>query len=371
MAELILGLFGVGLIAAAIAANQRWLDRHFLPSFVVSRAWYLRIEIGVRVVTAGAGVTLLLIARRRGARMLVDARGQMLRVAIAVALALVTGEVVLRRVNLRPAEWLLPAEEPRREPDAVLGWTLVPGRAGHLSIGRRTVEYAVNPLGYRARLTTDAPDTSRPTIVFSGESIIFGEGLTFDESIPEQTGEMLGVQTANLGVNGYSTDQAFLRVRQELPRFQHPTAVVSIFMPVLFGRNLDDDRPHLGPGLTWMPAAKHPRLVSLARLFVPYRSDETISRGISLTRDVLRATADLARARGATPILIVPHAGPEDPLETDLRRRVLDEGHVPYVRVPLDEAWTVDQADRHPDARGAKAIAAAIAATCASSTGCR
>src|SRR5215472_14438627 len=121
MAELILGLVGVSLIAAAIAANQRWLDRHFLPSFVVSRAWYLRIEIALRVVIAGVGVTLLLIARRRIARTLVDARGQMLRIAIAVALALVAGEAVLRRVNLRPAEWLLPAEEPRRQSDAVLG----------------------------------------------------------------------------------------------------------------------------------------------------------------------------------------------------------------------------------------------------------
>jgi len=371
MVELILALVGASLVAASIAANQPWLDRHFLPSFVINRAWYLRIEIGIRIVVACIGVTLALIARRRVARLVVDRRDQILPVAIAVTLACAAGEAVLQRRGLRPAEWLLPGEEPRRQPDAVLGWTLVPNRTGHLSIGGRTVDYAVNPLGYRARSTTETLDVSRPTIVFSGESIIFGEGLTFDESIPEQTGAMLGVRAANLGVNGFSTDQSFLRLRQELPRFQRPTAVVSIFMPILFGRNLDDDRPHLGPGLTWTPAARHARLVSLARLFVPYRSDETIARGIVLTRDVLRATADLARTRGAVPLLIVPQVGPEDPTETDLRLRVLDEGHVPYLPVPLDARWTVEPADRHPDARGARAIAAAIAATCASSKGCR
>ncbi len=294
-----------------------------------------------------------------------------MRIAIAVVLALLAAETALRFVSVRPGEWLIPGEEPRRQPDAVLGWTLVPSRAGHLAIGGRTVEYAVNRLGYRARSIDDTPDPARPTMVFAGESIIFGEGLTFDESIPAVAGALLGVQTVNLGVNGYSSDQAFLRLRQELPRFQRPTAVVSIFMPVLFGRNLDDDRPRLGPGLTLMPTARHARLVSLARLFAPYRSEDQIAQGIALTRDVLRATADLARARGAWPLLVVPQVGPEDRAEADLRRRVLDEGHVPYLAVPLDDDWTIEPSDRHPDARGARAIAEAIAATCVSSRACR
>jgi hypothetical protein len=369
--ELLLAALGVSLVLCAIAASQTWLDRHFLPSFVVDRAWYVRIETGGRLLVAAMGVILAVIARARLARILVDARVQAIQVALAVVLALLAAEAVLRRVSLRPAEWLLPGEEPRRQPDAMLGWSLVPDRAGHLSIGGRAIDYAVNRLGYRVRSVGDTVDPARPTIVFIGESIVFGEGLMWDESIPAQTAALLGVQTANLGVNGYSTDQAYLRLSQELPRFQHPTAVVSIFMPALFGRNLDDDRPHLGPGLTWMPAVKRPRVVSLARLFVPYRSEEQITHGIALTRDLLRATADLARARGATSLLVVPRIGPEDQAEAGLRHRVLDEGGLPYLSVPLDDRWTIEASDRHPDARAARAIASAIAAACASSSGCK
>src|SRR5262249_55038384 len=80
------------------------------------------------------------------------------------------------------------------------------------------------------------------------------------------------------------------------------------------------------------------------------------------TRAVLKATGDLARARGAAPLLVVPQIGAEDPTESALRHRVLDEGGIPYVPVPVDGRWTVEPSDRHPDARGAHAIALAIAA---------
>ena len=331
----------MSLVAAAMAATQAWLDRHFLPSFVVAAPSCVRIETAVRIVVAAAGVALAVIARRRFARAIVERRAEVVQIAIAVVLALLAAQAALRFVSLRPGEWLIPGEEPRRQPDAVLGWTLVPSRAGQLAIGGRTVEYAVNRLGSRARSIADTPDPAKPTMIFAGESIVFGEGLTFDESIPTETGAMLGVQTANLGVNGYSSDQAFLRLRRELPRFQHPTAVVSIFMPILFGRNLDDDRPRLGPGLMWMPAARHARLLSLARLFVPYRSEDQIAQGIALTRDVLRATADLARARGAWPLLVVPHVGPEDP--ADLHR--VDQARA-VLTVPLGGDWTIGMSDR-------------------------
>jgi hypothetical protein len=368
--EAAVGLAGGTLVIVAAVARQAWLDRHFLPSFVVSRDWYVWIETAVRVLVGATGV-LALVWRRRIATIAVENRIQLTRIAVAVIAAVIAAEAALRLVSVRPGEWLLPGEEPQRRADAALGWTLVPGRTGHLEIGGRNVEYAVNRDGYRTRSANDVVDFTAPMLIFSGESIIFGEGLTFDETIPAQTAAMVGVRAVNLGVNGYSSDQAFLRLRQELPRFQKPSAIVSIFMPVLFGRNLDDDRPRLGPGLTWMPATRHARLVSLARLFVPYRSDEQVARGIALTQDVLRATADLARARGARSLLIVPHLGAEDQTEADLRRRVLDEGGIPYIAVPLDENWKIAPSDPHPDARGARAIADAIAAACSSAGGCR
>ena len=81
-----------------------------------------------------------------------------------------------------------------------------------------------------------------------------GEGLNWDETIPAQVGALMDVQSANLAVHGYATDQSYLRVESELPRFRRPVALVTLFMTALLGRNLDDNRPHLGPGLVWLPA---------------------------------------------------------------------------------------------------------------------
>jgi hypothetical protein len=135
--------------------------------------------------------------------------------------------------------------------------------------------------------------------------------------------------------------------------------VVSLFMTALFGRNLDDDRPHLGPGRVWLPAKQASRLASLAALLVPYRTDATVDEGVMMTRDVLHATVDLARRRGLTPVILVPQLGLEDRRDQALRRRILDED-LPYLLVPIDADWRLPW-DRHPNARGARFIASALA----------
>jgi hypothetical protein len=135
---------------------------------------------------------------------------------------------------------------------------------------------------------------------------------------------------------------------------------VSLFMTALFGRNLDQDRPHLGPGLVWLPAEQRPRLSSLAKLIVPYRADTTVDRGVTMTREVLRATIDLAQSHGAIPLLVVPQFGHEEKPEQALRRRILDDARVPYVFVEIDSSWRLPW-DRHPNARAAHEIATAIA----------
>jgi len=171
---------------------------------------------------------------------------------------------------------------------------------------------------------------------------------------------MLGVQAVNLGVYGFSSDQAYLRLRNELPRFRRPVAVVAPFLTTLFGRNLDTDRPHLTSGLVWQPARERSRIIRLTSLFFPFRRDGTVERGIAMTRDVMRAIVNLARSRSATPLIVVPHLGPESDPERTLRHRILDEAQVPYVFVQLDPSWHIAW-DHHPDARAARAIADAIA----------
>ena len=182
----------------------------------------------------------------------------------------------------------------------------------------------------------------------------------FVSVVSAQTGAMLGIQSANLAVSAYANDQSYLRLRSELPHFRRPLAVVSLFTPTLFDRNMDDDRPHLDTGLVWQPPVERWRLQEILRLVVRYRKAETIDRGVSVTRDVLRATCDLAQTRGAVPVIVLPQFSPEEPGARELRNRVLDGANLPVVRVELDGSWRIP-GDGHPDARAAHAIATAIA----------
>jgi hypothetical protein len=358
--EGVVAAVGGALVVAAIAANQRWLDHHFLPSFYLQRDWYVSLETMVRAVILVTGASMALVVRRRIGQAVGRSPGRTLQVIIAAALALGASEIVLRRTHPRPTEWVLPEEEPRRIADPRLGWVVAPAHTGHRNIGGRRVEYAVDRLGYRASRADEPIDPSRPTIVFVGESVMFGEGLQWDETIPAQVETMLNVQSANAAVHGYGTDQAYLRLERELPRFRQPLAVVSLFMTELFGRNLDRDRPHLGPGLVWLPPEHGARIASLARFLVPYRREATVTSGIAATRDVLRATVELTRAHGATPLIVVPHFGSEDQAQRALRTRILDDA-LPSLLVSVDESWHL-AGDRHPNARAAHAIASAIAA---------
>jgi len=269
-------------------------------------------------------------------------------------------------MHLQPIEWLRPDEEPLRREDARLGWTLVRDRVGHVRVGARELEYAIDPSGYRVRDARHPVDLSRPAVLFTGESVMFGEGLAWDESVPGRVEAQLGTPAAVMAVHGFGNDQAYLRLESELPRFAHPRAVVSLFTTTLFGRNLDHRRPHLGPGLTWAGAVPEWRLQSLARLIVPYHHDAVIDEGVEVTREVLQATGRLARARGAVALVVVPQFGPEEAAQRALRRRVVDESGVPFVFVPMDSSWRLPW-NLHPDARAARTMADAIAARLAKS----
>jgi hypothetical protein len=364
--EAVAFLGGVALLTCALAARQRWLDRHFLPVYNVSRYTFVFWETLVRLGVAAAGLALALVWRRRvGAFLARVTPGRLAsdagRMALAVVLALGASEIALRYMFTRATEEQSPREEPSRRADARLGWTFVPSRTGRDTYDGHVVEYTFDAAGYRVRDVSHSVDFERPTVLFTGESMIVGHGLAWGDSVPGQVERLLAVQTANLAVHGFANDQAYLRLADDLPRFHHPVAVVSLFMPTLFNRNLDDDRPHLGAGLVWLPPRHHWRLTALFRFFVPYRSDEEIARGIAVTQEVLRETARLTAAHGAVPLIIVPQFGAESDVEAMLRHRVLDDVGLPYVRIDIDPDWRLAW-NRHPDPRAAHAIAVAVAA---------
>jgi len=351
---------GFLLVGGAAAASQGWLDRHFLPSFLISRLWYVRIETTVRLAFAAAGISLMIFSRPITAWMKAIGFVRIVQVVVAIVLALVASELVMQRVRLRPAEWRAESEEPRREPDPRLGWTFQAARTAYaINRGGERIEYVFDARGYRVRNAQQQIDLATPSNLFVGESVMFGDGLRYDDSIPSQVEASVGIPSINAAVYGYSTDQTYLRLERELQRVQHPKAVIALFMTALFGRNLDDDRPHLEPGLSWQPAAQHGRLISLAGLLVPFRREATIATGIVVTREVLRALTRLVRAHGAKPLVVVPTFGPEAGPERALRQRIFSDPDVPFVLVEIDPAWHIPW-DHHPDARAAHAIASAI-----------
>ena len=356
--EILVAIIGAALVLVVIGANQSWLDHHFLPSFFVPRRWYVLIESVVRITIAVAGASLVR-GRARLARLLTHDPMMSLSVVVAASCAVGSGELALRWIHLPPTEWLVREEEPRRQDDPRLGWILTPSRTGRAIVSGRTLEYATDGSGYRVRRVGEPVDVERPTLIFAGESVMFGEGLAWDETIPAQVGAMLGLQSANVAVHGYSTDQIYMRLANELPRFRYPVAVISIFMTELFGRNLDSDRPHLGPGLVWQPAERKSRLMALASLLVPYRRESTVERGVRVTHDAFLAMTELARRRGALGLVVVPQFGDEDASQRAFRERILT-AEIPVALVHLNPDWRLTW-DRHPNADAALAVATAIA----------
>src|SRR5207244_5926949 len=122
---------GAALVFPGIAVNQAWFVRHLLPSVMISRRWLVGIETAIRVLFAISGIALMLPGRVAWARLITRNPWRALQIVAAVLLALAASELALQRVHLRPTEWRILEEEPRRQPDPRLGWTFVPARTAH------------------------------------------------------------------------------------------------------------------------------------------------------------------------------------------------------------------------------------------------
>ena len=95
--EIAVGGLAVLLLAGALAADQAWFDRHFLPVFIIRRSVMIAVEQGLRGFIILTAIVLLLVCRRPIARFLSRTTvGGILRVVLATALALGTGELILR-----------------------------------------------------------------------------------------------------------------------------------------------------------------------------------------------------------------------------------------------------------------------------------
>jgi len=363
-AEALVAVLGIGWLAAALCFDRGWVQRHILPEFFQPRDEQFRSLAIVRTVFLLAGVGLVWPLRQRVGRWAARRSpgalaADVLPTLVAIVLAFGAGEFLLRNLPWFATHQLPAQNEPLRRRDPVLGWAYAEDRVGRGVLGGRMIEYAFDKAGHRVRAEGQQVDYARPTILFVGESIVGGHGVTYDETIPGRVEALTGLQSANLAVGGYATDQMYLRFKAEWPRYRHPRAVVILFMPALFHRNLEHDRPHLDASLAWSPPSGDWRLVQIARRLVPYRSDQDLADGVLMTRQALGATVRMARARGAVPLILVPQLTPETEEEARIRTQVL--AGLPYLQVTVDPSWRVPN-NRHPDARADAKIAEAVAA---------
>lgn len=357
------------LLWFAAIANDAWFQRHVVvPAYrLPPPAWTLpALRIGA--IALGLGLLACAVAAGRRATAGGTARG-----AVALFLSVCAAELVLQMLKRPQAEmpdprleWILGTEDPRT------GWAFVPNRSMVLPPRgpQRRALYAIDAHGDRARTQDWAEDPQAPTVILTGESTAVGHGLQWDETIAAQLAEKLHVQVVNVAEGGYGSDQAHLRAVDALPRFARPVALVSLVLPVQLHRNIQDDRPRLvvrDGSLVVEPRSRSPfRLRQVFVDEVPYLSEADLQRSLALTRRILHATADAARARGALPLFVVPTVGPPRPLdahpEAFVVRALLDD--LPHVVVDIDPAHLIP-GDGHPDRAGAGQVADAIASALA------
>jgi hypothetical protein len=304
VAEVLVVAAGLAAFAGAFALDLAWLERRFgleRPELVWRE----------RALLIAVGIALTLFARPRVGRWAervgaAEAVGACFRIGVSVVLAFVASEVGLRALKLPWRTGV--ATDCLAEPNARYGWLFKASRSFTIQEGGRPIHRDFDADHNRAKSVDFVPDPKRPTIFFVGESIAAGHGLEWEETLPALVGEALNLQVVNLGVEGFAADQGFLRLRDTLPRFERPVAVVTLFLPLMVGRIQRVDHQRL------VFAGDEPTLVSPGfvqglRLTQVFRelSNFQAEWAIETTAEVFRQTERLARERRARAIFVTPY----------------------------------------------------------------
>ena len=94
----------------------------------------------------------------------------------------------------------------------VYGWALRPGTRYY---GRGGETITVNERGYRGAVHATAPAPGAVRVVMLGDSITFGTGVGDDDTFSRRLDAQPDLEVLNLGVDGYGTDQALIRLERE------------------------------------------------------------------------------------------------------------------------------------------------------------
>jgi hypothetical protein len=355
-------------LAAPFLGWAAWVDRTWLV-----RYW----SVDERSASAAAawrlgpllfGLVLAFIVRPRVGRW-VDALGvreaarSFGRIALAVVFALAASESLLRAVDHpKKHDFKGSCDNEMGEPDARIGWLWRANFEHTVMQGGRAIHFAFDAHHDRVSRPGVEEDPDRPTVLLVGDSFVAGHGLEWRESLAGLLEEALRIQVVDLGVDGYGSDQAFLRLVDAIPRFRHLVAVVTLFRPDMVERLAWSDRPQLSFESD-VPAVspRTPgflgdlRVVRVIADLLPYRDEGSIQLG----GHIFRETARLSAARGARAVFLTPTlARSWPPSDGYLVRELLTAEGLETVNP--DWQYQPLLGDNHPNPASTRRLAAAL-----------
>jgi hypothetical protein len=359
---------GTSLLVWAFRSDGAWFDRHVLANYCPIASFTLAFETLARWAVGGLGIAVALVVRPRLARFASRASSAAWRMAASIALAALLA-LVLCDLYLRHREGARSLErEPGLPPmrvDETGNFVPIPSSAREWDVEGRLVRYETDAAGNRTASAVPAVDMRAPTVLFTGESIALGWGVPYERAFPFLVGRALGLQAVDVAVTGFAFDQAYLRAKEMLSRFEAPVALVTIVVPAELERTVDPKRQRLALGddgrLEIVPRSRSPLATSPLRKLLPFHTDEAIP----LARAIFRATDELARSRGARALFVFTNFGPPCVPESDgvsrLERDLFFGLDVAHTRVEVPPASMIrPPREVHPSEKGHEALAAAV-----------
>lgn len=367
-------------LAIALLLSPDVLDNCISLHWNIGNMRYVAIALQI-----GAGIfaCLLFLARRgvtRIMRRLFPTPRRVVFVAILVGLSigfmLVASEVALHFVGYSFTDRWLPSENTLAKFDRELGWSYITDRSYDRPVPGtdRSLVTHFNDIGVRVRTAGQSLDPQTESVLFVGCSFTMGHGVSYENSLPGQFEDLAqphDYQAVNMGVQAYGTDQALLRLEQQITRF-NAKAVVYTFIDGHINRNAVADRRMLLPSARFLGTKPRFSLRSNGELYqrdIPLLYEDLKRRrlgemieyrwtmwgpvpSLNLTQALVRRMAEISKKHGAafTVIYWTWHPPRAD------RLRALFGGLEEHVVVPAESApagwsdWQLD-GDEHPNPR--------------------
>jgi lysophospholipase L1-like esterase len=251
------------------------------------------------------------------------AAGLAARLAVALAIFFVSGEILSRAFDLVDRLNHFPRRLFMATDDARLPYAMRPG----IDTDVRGFRVQVNELGLRGPSVEPTPAPGVHRVLALGDSVTFGEGMRVDEAFPallERELNARGTQrweVVNAGVEGYNTAAELAYLERRGLALGPSTVVVG------FNLNDFDYAPVLGPlGVLTNDQSQRMSSGSLANVSEFYLVLRWMARQITST------------VRGG-PAATAPEPAPGDPFQP--LDRYVSALRKAYYRQPNDERWSV------------------------------